>query len=240
MRSKMSPERKAAEKFKDAKRKYFYNANIAEIFPEDHALRKSRHAQKERERRAAKPEEIRKIERLNNRMRMRAERNGKQEYDYVDLKKIQASTTNLEDNQNTPKRRYRRSPETRKIHAAQERKRMASLSPNAAAKARELKAKRERERRAAKSDAQRKIDRQKNAARMKDKRAKSNADHAVESVRQNFTINWKYDWKSARQVKWDYYTIINDKEYLQCQLHGLIIKERTTPKFPTSFFCINC
>ena len=141
-RSQYSPETIVSERMKDADRKYVERIVSADMDPQHNAYMKKRHAKQEKERRAAKPELIRSTERLNNRMRMRAERKGKTEYDYVDVNKIKVSTSET-DTQNLPRRRYRRSPETRKIHAAQERRRIASLSPNTAAKARELKAKRE-------------------------------------------------------------------------------------------------
>ncbi len=116
-------------------------------------------------------------------MRMRAERKGKTEYDYVDVNKISQDLDDMkEPPKQSPKRKYRRSPDMRKTHAAQERKRVASLSPNARAKAREIDAKRKREQRAAKSDAQRRQDRQKNALKMKKKREKSGLQTADSKI----------------------------------------------------------
>ncbi len=300
MRSKLSPVTKMAERKKDADRKYVDRHVVADMYPEHHAYMKERHAQQDRDRRVADPEIIKEAKKHNNRMRMRTIRQGKKGYYYMDLNKVRMKFLNSADNDgtNSPKKRCRRSPETRKIHAAQQRKRMASLSPNSAAKAREIKAKRERERRAAKSDDQRKRDRYKNAARMRDKRATSkvhqpahdnmvqqskcmaslsadNFDKVKDSaakvreamakreeetkaakseaerkrdrhrnaarmedkqaipkldepihcvVRQNFTINWRFDWRSQDR-NWDYYTIINDNEYIQYKMHGLMLKD---------------
>ncbi len=221
MRSQLSPETMLVERMKDADRKYVERIVSADMDPQHSAYMKKRHAKQKRERRAAEPGNIRETKRLNNRMRMRARRQGKMKYDSVSLNK---KNLNSDNNDSAPKRRYRRSPETRKIHAAQQRKRMASLSPNTAVKAREAKAKRERERRAAKSEAQRKRDRHKNAARMRDKQVKPKLDNAVPSVRQNFTIYWSFDHRSPK-IKWNYYTVINGNEYIQYKMHALMIED---------------
>ena len=224
MRSQLSHETMVAERIKDADRKYVERIVSADVDPQHSAYMKKRHAKQKRERRAAEPENIQETKKLNNRMRMRARRQGKMKYDSVSLNKNKTQNLNSENNDSAPKRRYRRSPETRKIHAAQQRKRMASLSPNSAAKAKEAKAKRERERRAAKSEAQRKKDRHTNAARMREKQVKPKLDQAVPAVRQNFTIYWSFDHRSPK-FKWNYYTVINGNEYIQYKLHALLIKD---------------
>ncbi len=226
-RSNMSLETKKVQRKLDSDRKWAQRHALAEVFPEDHDDVKRRHAQLERRRRAAKPEHIRETERLNNRMRMRAERKGKTEYDYVDINKIRQGLSDMEEPpKQSPKRKYRRSPDTRKTHAAQEQRRVASLSPNARAKAREIDAKRKRERRAAKSDAQRRKDRQKNALRMKKKKEKSvlHVNQSAEPVRQNFSINW-YRAERWWSNKMNYYTVINGQEYFQYNMHSLMVKD---------------
>ncbi len=227
MRTNMCPQSMVVERKKDADRKWVQRHALAAVYPEDHDYVKSRHAKQERERQAAECEQIRETKRLNNRMRMRADRKGKVEYDYVDINKVRSSLRAKSDvvksPEPTPRRRYRRSPETRKNHAAQERKRVASLSPNTAAKAKQMKTKRKREWRASKSEVERRRERQKNAARMRTKRNKSilHEDQSSEPVRKYFSINWKST--TPYSSKMNYYTVINGQEYFQYKMHSLMI-----------------
>ncbi len=225
IRANLSPQSMVVERKKDADRKWVQRHALAEVYPEDHDYVKRRHAKQERERQAAECEQIRETKRLNNRMRMRADRKGNVEYDYVDVNKVRSSLCDMaeETPKPTPRRRYRRSPDTRKRHAAQERKRVASLSPNTAAKAKQMKTKRKREWRASKSEVERRREKQKNAARMRAKRNKSilHEDQSVEQVRKHFSIKWKST--GPYSSKMDYYTVINGQEYFQYKMHSLMI-----------------
>ncbi len=225
MKTKLCPERIVAVRKEDADRKWVERHAIAEVYPKDYDYMKSRHAEQKREKRAAQCEQIREAERLRNRLRMRAVRKGKKRYCDIDINKVRESLCDKEESPTSaPKRKYRRSPDTRKRHAAQERKRVASLSPNTAAKAKQMKAKRKREWRANKSEVERRRERQKNAARMRAKRNKSilHEYQSSEPVRKYFSIKWKSI--AAYSSKMNYYTVINGQEYFQYKMHSLMIK----------------
>ncbi len=194
---------------------------IADFSPEKASDERFWKAKNERNRRAAKSDLAKSIDRFNNTLRVRASRDGKK----VTCNRLLSKEDFLIEQEPNDtvggKKRLRRSPETRKKHAQYERKRIASMSPGRESARKKKKAERERHRRKAKSEEEQRATRKKNAEIMRIKRLESKVK-TVQSdppIRQNFKMTWT--WSLPR--KYTYFTGIDDKEYIQFRMHALMI-----------------
>ncbi len=116
------------------------------------------------------------------------------------------------------RKRFKRSPQTRKEHAEYERRRVASMSPGKAAERKKERAEREKKRRNAMSETEKRQNRQKNAERMRKKRSESKTVlNSDPPVRKQFSIKWTSGFPPK------YYTTIDNKEYFQYPMHALML-----------------
>ncbi len=214
-RSKLSDEDRKRSREKHAARE---REIIAQMSPDRASLDRHWKAKNQRTRRDCRSVFMKEVDKYNDTVRKRAERDGKK----VNPHKL-LNRKDIEVAHSSKTKKFRRSPDTRKKHAEYERKRVASLSPGKAQERRKLRAKQEEERRNAKSETEKKQDRLKDAKRKQMKRS-VNTPQSPPAIRKNFTINWC--WVSVEDrptcVR-NYYTIIDGREYIQYCMHGLMI-----------------
>ncbi len=217
-RSKMSEEslNLARQKHAAEERK-----RIEDFSPDKASEERFWKSKNERKMRAAQSDLAKSIDRYNNTLRVRASRDGRKVTHNRLLSKEDILIEKEPNDSVDSRKKLRRSPETRKRHAQYERRRIASMSPGKALARKKKKAEQERQRRNAKSEEEKRATRKKNAESMRIKRLESKMK-TVQSdppIRQNFKITWTW----SLPPKYTYFTVIDDKEYIQFRMHALMI-----------------
>ncbi len=193
---------------------------IADFSPDKASDERFWKAKNERNRRATHSDLIKSIERYDNTVRVRASRDGKKVSHHKLLSKEDIVIQEESNYSAQGRKKLRRSPETRKKHAQYEYKRVASMSPGKATERKKQKAEQQKKRRNAMSEEEKRAVRKKNAEGMRKKRggSKQITIESEPSIRRNFKITWTW-----RLPKYTYFTVIDGKEYVQYQMHALLI-----------------